>query len=330
GGIEMDFPEPLYDLNSNLNIPTTGCLKLSGAQALALVRSRHLQYDPPGDNSPPAYWPSDPESDLARITRDHVFVRVLYSTAVSEGLSDPIKLNSFIGAVIDQITIDPALKNQLIGLGSAWKGLNPDTIPETTLPVTTIPTAYRFGGADMGDVDFPVQPNDNQTIAAWDSGALPAPVAPTAVNVLNAVGTAQLAATTSQALVAAGLPAGTTGDTTERGAPLETFVDYPPGGLAQAVAVMQKLSGAVMLNPDAQIAPGTITVEAGTTFSVVHPATATPPTTVGTSSTTVAAGPSSTTTAPPTYGHQAPSASADNLTAYDPRPCLPGMAAKAP
>lgn len=326
GGIDMYFPEPLFDLESNLNIPITGCLHLNGTQALALVRSRHLQYDPPGDTQPQADWPFDPESDLARIVRDHEFVRVLFSTAVSRGLRNPIKLNDFIGAVIDQVTIDPGLKNQLISLAENFGGLNPNSIPETTLPVTTV-NNYYYGGAYLGDVDFPVQPNDDQTIAAWDHNALPTPVKPSAVNVLNDVGSASLAGTTSTELTADGLPAGTVGNGTVSGSPSETLVDYAPGDLAQAVAVMDRLSGAVMLNPDPQIAPGTITVEAGTTFTVDS---ATPPPAASSGSSSAAAAPASGAAAPPTVGGEAPSSSADNLTPYDPRPCPAGSPVKSP
>jgi LCP family protein required for cell wall assembly len=318
GGIRLDFPDRLFDQYSNLNIQQTGCVYLTGSQALALVRSRHLQYAPPNDAQPPQYWPYDPESDLARIVRDHVFLRVLFSTAVSDGLRNPIKLNNFIGAVVNQITMDPGLKNQLLNLAGEFGGINPTDIPETTLPVTTV-SNYYYGGYAMGDVDFPVQPDDDQTIRAWDSAALPAPANPSAVNVLNDVGTASLAGTTSTELTALGLPAGTTGDGTVSGSPEETLVDYAPGSLAQAVAVIDHLSGAVMLNPDPKIAPGTVTVEAGTTFAVTTPAPAPP--TAPTTSTTSAASSTTATTAPPTVGGQAPSASADNLTPWDPRPC---------
>lgn len=318
GGLTMYFPEKLYDLQSQLNITTTGCLAINGAQALALVRSRHLQYDPPGNNGPVSTWPYDPESDLARIVRDHEFVRVLLSTAISKGLTNPITLNAFIGAVINQVSMDPGLKNQLISLAETYGHINPGSIPETTLPVTTY-NNYYYNGASMGDVDFPVQPNDYQTIAKWDSGALPAPVAPTSVNVVNIVGSYNLAGITAKALAADGFNIGTVSNGAVPANPSETLIQYPAGGLAQAVSVLQKLSGAVALEPDPALAAGTITVDAGTNFAVSPPPV---------SSTTATTPPSFTTTNPPTVGNQAPSSSADNLTPYDPRPCPPGSPVK--
>ena len=78
GGVSMYFPEPVFDAYSGLDVKTTGCIHLDGIQALQVVRARHLQYQAPGiTTSDPYYWPQEGESDLARIRRDHEFLRVL-------------------------------------------------------------------------------------------------------------------------------------------------------------------------------------------------------------------------------------------------------------
>jgi LCP family protein required for cell wall assembly len=318
GGINVDFPEKLYDGVSLLNITQTGCQHLNGTEALALVRSRHLQYDPPGDNQPQADWPYDPESDLSRIARDHTFLRVLASTAESQGLTNPLKLNAFLGAIINQIVIDPGLKNQLISLASHYRHLDPSNIPEMTLPITTVGGAdgYYYNGVDIGDVDFPVQPDDNQVIAQWDGGALPKPTKPSSVTVYNLAGTNSLAATTTQSLQTDGIAATVGGNTTVPSTVTETFVQYPTKGLPQAIAVMDHLAGAVMLDPDPSLAPGTISVQAGSVLSVDSPASSAAHT-----SSTTAARATTTTTTPPTPGGQAPSSSADQQAPWDPLPC---------
>ena len=320
GGIKMDFPERLYDLESNLNITQTGCQVLNGQQALALVRSRHLQYDPPGVNpADPADWPYDPESDLARIVRDHTFIKVLASTAESEGLTNPLKANAFLGAVANQLTIDPGLKNQLLTLIAHYHHSNPFAAPATTIPVTQVTGAgdgYQFEGYNVGDVEFADQPADTHTIEAWDPGALPTPVKPTAVEVFNDVGSANLAAQTGSALQALGFDVTAETDGTIPGDVSETVVQYSPGQLAEGLSVFEQLSGAVVLQSDASIPPGTVDVQAGTTLSVDTP-TATPAPSAPT-----AAGP--TTAAPttvPTPGGQAPSPSTDQTSPYDPQPC---------
>ena len=313
GGISVDFPEPVFDANSLLDISTTGCVHLNGTQALALVRARHLQYDPPGDTAPQADWPYDPESDLSRIVRDHTFLRILATTAESQGLTNPIKLNDFLGAIINQIIIDPGLKGQLISLAGNFRHADPAKVPELTLPVTTYGGAngYHYDGANIGDVDFPVEPQDHQVIAQWYAGATPAPKAPGVVNVYNLAGGYNLAATTTTALAADGLPAKVAGDVQTPATATETFVQYPPGGLAQAMYVMKYLSGAVMLDPDSSLPVGTVDVEAGSLLSIDRPAN---------HATTVAATTTTTTSVPTPFGEK-PSSSADQLQPWDPRSC---------
>ena len=339
GGIKMDFPEPLWDQESLLNVSQTGCQLVNGAEALALVRSRHLQYDPP--NVPAtdrAAWPSDPESDLARITRDHQFLRVLINTAQRQGLYSPLKLNSFLSALTSQVTMDPGLRNQLIDLAGAYRNVSADNLPETTLPVTTY-SNYVYDGYHLGDVDFAVEPADHQVIRAWDPQAMPTPLPPSAVEVYNAVGSAHLAADTGGALTADGIRVTTESDTPALGHPAETLVRYSPGQTAQGLYVMQDFSGAVTIQPDPHLPPGTVRVDVGTNEAVatqaasmpggvpqaagLATAAAPPPTGVAaTSATTRAATP--TTAGPnavPTVGGVAPSSSNDHLTPYDPRPC---------
>jgi LCP family protein required for cell wall assembly len=321
GGINLDFPERVYDAESLLNIKTTGCVHLNGTQALALVRSRHLQYDPPGVSPyDKADWPYDPESDLSRIVRDHTFLRVLVTTAESKGLSNPLTANALIGAVINQTTIDPGLKGQLLSLVTHYRGLNPATAPETTLPITTV-NDYSYNGADIGDVDFPVQPLDDQVIAAWDGTALPAPVPPTSVQVANITSTNGLAADTAAGLAADGLHVTATVTGSVPGDPTETLVHYHPGQVAQALDVMSHLDGAVMLQSDSTVAPGTVVVDAGSLLSVAplpKPAATAP------ASPAAAAGApatSTTTTTVPTPEGEAPSSATDVLAPWDPRPC---------
>ncbi len=337
GGIKVDFPELLFDSYSGLDISHTGCQLIHGQQALALVRSRHLQYDPPGvDPSYPADWPYDPESDLARIVRDHTFVRILASTAESEGLTNVFKVNAFLSAVLDQVTVDPGLKDQLIKLIERYHSLNPAAAATTTIPVTQVTGdggGYIYDGYDVGDVEFPDEPAATETIERWDPGALPAPVRPEAVEVYDDSGTYEGGSVAGSALSADGfhvtLRAGSApGDQSE------TVVQYHPGQLAEGFAVFEKLSGAVILQSDAGVAPGTVAVQVGSSVAVQALAAAhhTPSSSSATpssgsqssgsqSSGSPSSGSHSPATTVPTPGGQVPSSSADQTTPYDPRPC---------
>ena len=327
GGIRMYFPMQLLDQYTLLNVGP-GCKLLNGQQALALVRSRHLQYRPPGvPQGNPAAWPYDPESDLARIVRDHEFLRVLITTAKAKGLTNPFKANAFLNAVINQVTMDPGLRNQLVSLASYYSNIS-SNLPETTLPVTVV-NNYSYGGYNVGDVDFPVQPADNNVIAAWDHTALPTTVQPTTVNVYNAVGSSSLAAQTAAALKADGLPIGAVANAPVEGNPSETIVQYHPGQVATALRVFDKFSGAVILQPQANIPAGTVDVlvgsveaVAGTSTTPTSPATTTAP--AVTSPTSTGAANRSSSASVPVPAGSTVSSSADQLTPYDPRPCPPG------
>lgn len=332
GGIKLDFPERLHDGTSGLDITHTGCQLLDGNEALALVRSRDLQYDPPGVSaSDPSAWPYDPESDLARIVRDQTFIRVLAKTAESEGLTNPVKANAFLGAVLNQLTIDTGLKSQLLKLVAHYHSVNPLESAETTIPVSEVDGtddgSYIYEDVDVGDVEFPDQPADDQTIEKWDPGALPTPVAPTAVRVSNISGISDLAVTVGTALRSDGFKVTEEGTGTDPGSVSETLVQYHPGQLAEGFSVFQKLSGAVVLQSLASVPSGTVEVQAGSALAVQSSGSAATTSTTSTSSSTTSttSTPSSTssTTSTTVSNPDLEKANSANgqLTHYDPRPC---------
>jgi LCP family protein required for cell wall assembly len=324
GGIEMDFPERLYDAYSNLDITHTGCQVIHGKQALALVRSRHLQYDPPGVSPQDvAAWPYDPESNLARIVRDQELLRVLVTTAESKGFTNPLRINSLLSAVLGSLTVDPGFKSQLLTLALHYRHLDAALPKATTIPVTEVNgpsgAGYTYEGFQIGDVEFPDEPADLQTIDRWDPGVLPSPVRPSAVKIYNIAGTPSLAADTGAALRSDGFNVTTETNGTIPASVSETVVQYHPGQLAEGFSVFEKLTGAVVMQADPRVPAGTVDVQAGTTFAVVGSPTSSGSTTPSsTSSSTPASSPSTTV---PTPGGQAPSSAANKLTPYDPRPC---------
>ena len=156
GGLDMYFPTPLYDIDAALRITKPGCLHLSGSTALAVVRSRHLQYFQAGDDPyNPSSWTQEMASDLARIQRDHTFLRILAATVTSQGITADLgKLNNVVGAVINQVTVDPGLKGELIPLVKRFRRINLDAVAQLTLPVSVVPDIqYRYQGGVYGQVD---------------------------------------------------------------------------------------------------------------------------------------------------------------------------------
>lgn len=339
GGINVYFPEPVYDAYSLLYVPNPGCIHLNGYRALTLVRARHLQYDPPGDHQPRYLWPQEAQSDLARIGRTHTFLKIVADTAKAKGLTNPITANNFLDAVIGQMTVDAPLKSELLTLILHYRHVNIGAIKETTLPTTGV-NSYYYGGYSMGDVLFPVQPSDNNVIRAWDPTAFPAPVPPTSVSVVSIAGDYEAAVAAGDALASHGLHVSSETLGTSPSSTTETWVLYHSlSDQPKAMDVMKYLSGSVMMQLDPSVPAGTVQVQLGSAVSVAAKAVPTTATTTGGQSTTSAAGPTSTstTTAPasstttsrpqtttttvPTPGGAPVSSARSALEPWDPRAC---------
>ena len=347
GGIKMYFPEPVYDAYSGLNIQTTGCLPLNGTQALQVVRARHLQYKGPGvTTDDPTYWPQEAQSDIARIRRDHEFLRVLASAVQAKGLDNPITDQQLVAGVAGQLTVDSGFSaTDMIDLVLNFHGVNVNSAPQLTLPVAVDQFGdYVYQGGSYGDIEFPAQPQDHNAVDqflglksssedTYSGGALPAPSSVT-VSVLNGSGAYNQATTTSQSLQALGFHIGTIGDSDPVGQEAETVVYYAAktsADLAAAQAVANSMSGAVIMAEDPlQVKAGSqVTVVTGTDFTVnaaPAPATTTTAPTGGsapTTTTTTSGNTGNTGNAGNTGAFQAPTPTVEALQPWDPRSCTP-------
>jgi LCP family protein required for cell wall assembly len=361
GGINMSFPVSVYDAESGLNVQAAACVHLNGTQALEVVRARHLQYDQGTTSEYAAYWPQENQSDLARIRRDHEFLRVLGSTVAKQGLGDPITDINLINSVKSDLTFDQSWSvTDMAHLVVDFHAVSVNSVPQLTLPVSVVLDpdgaggSYQYQGGTYGDVEFPADSQDQATIdqvlgisASTDSmtgATLPAPSTVT-VSVMNGSGAYNQATDTADALTALGFKTVGVGDTPPVGDVSETVVYYgsrSPAVVGAAEAVERSMTGAVIMAYDpSQVADGAqVTVVTGTDFAVNAPTPATSPTsssaTVGSSvapTTTVAAPTTTTTTTTPASGTaaiQTPSASSTALAAWDPRACPAGATPTAP
>ncbi|HEV8064923.1 MAG TPA: LCP family protein, partial [Acidimicrobiales bacterium] len=91
GGINLDFKYPVEDAFSGLHVTKTGCQLLDGAQALSLVRSRHLFWF----NTATKQWVQDGESDWSRIQRQQAFFHALLDQ-IHNSVPDIFKVNAFL------------------------------------------------------------------------------------------------------------------------------------------------------------------------------------------------------------------------------------------
>jgi hypothetical protein len=291
--------------------------------------------------SNPAYWPQEVQSDLARIRRDHEFLRVLASAVAAKGLGNPLTDRSLLAAVVGDLEVDSGFSaTAMVNLVLTYHAVNVNKAPQLTLPVSVNQSLnYYYQGYDYGSIEFPSQPVDQQvvrqflalpaTVNTATGRPLPAPSSVT-VSVMNGTGATNQAADTGAALTALGFHVAGLGDTASVGTQSETVVTYDPktpGALGAAEAVLQSLSGAVVLAAGQPADGAEVTVTTGSDFSVNPPAPAAPATTAGaahaTAPTTTA--PATTTTAPATGGGSfaAPTAPTETLAPWDPRSCTP-------
>jgi len=358
GGITMEFPEPVFDAFSGLNVEVAGCHHLNGVEALQVVRARHLQYKTPSlpATTPRTTWPQEAQSDLGRIRRDHEFLRVLASKVAKRGLANPIADESLVASVVSDLTVDSGFSaTDMVHMLLTYRHVNINSAPQRQLPVLVANfSPYVYKGFPKGTVVFPTEPQDQSTIDetlgitddtnSMTGAPLPKPQSVT-VSVLNGTGQYDQAATTSQALGNLGFQMVGTGTTTPVGQVSETLVTYAhrtPVDEGAAELVERSLSGSVIMAYGPTTDGADVTVTTGTSYSVdaTAPTSASSPaatttTTAPPSSPTVASGTSSTSgTAPSTTttsgvtanGYFAPpTPPVEQLKPYDPRACPAGV-----
>ena len=122
-------------------MPTTGCQLVHGGRALALVRSRHLQYEIGG------VWYDDYGSDFTRIHNQQAFFRAVIHQLNSQ-ITNPFALNDFISAATRNLTIDQTLtEGTLVKLAGEFHNFPAGSLKSETLP--TVGPYITPGGAEV-------------------------------------------------------------------------------------------------------------------------------------------------------------------------------------
>ena len=333
GGVSMSFPRPVRDSNnghneSGLDVPRTGCQRLGGSQALALARSRYLQYQDRAGR-----WHADPGTDLGRIRRQQTMLRALASKALGRNLANPLRANALARSVVRSLTKDDKLTiGRSVSLARQFRSFDPSRLTTLTLPVDRAVqrdgVVHRDGepGFDAGlrqgweQVLVPRQPDAKATVAGFLSrpsrpvpprsppsstpnGEEPPRLAPAkiAVTVKNATSRQGLAAKVTARLQALGFNATNGGNAPPSAT---TSLTHPEGAKAAATTVARTITtggGQVAQAPQPGLATNTVVLVLGNDFkSVAGRATATKPKP----------------TRPPK-----PTPATRDLPPWDPRPC---------
>ncbi|MFN0088739.1 MAG: LCP family protein, partial [Acidimicrobiales bacterium] len=129
GGVAVYFDQALRDEYTGLSISEPGCVQLDGEQALAFVRSRHLEV------REGRRWVADPTGDLGRISRQQLFLRRAVDKASGLGLGDLATLNRLAGVATKNIVFDDQLDlRRSTALARRFASLEGDAIATYTLP----------------------------------------------------------------------------------------------------------------------------------------------------------------------------------------------------
>jgi LCP family protein required for cell wall assembly len=160
GGVKVWFEFPAKDDYSQLNIPTAGCVKLDGDQALAYVRSRHFDYLQNGR------WRTDETSDFGRIKRQQDFIRRLVRKALAEGLTSPLTAHRLINAAVKNLSVDPGFDpGDMRTLASQLRNVNEGGLVFLSIPGIPV----KIGGADVLQLD---KQGANEVLAAFGAPRL--------------------------------------------------------------------------------------------------------------------------------------------------------------
>ncbi|HZD71302.1 MAG TPA: LCP family protein [Actinomycetes bacterium] len=317
GGIRIYFPYPSQDMDdqgrnmSGLKVSTAGCHLLRGAQALALARSRDFSYLRNGVR----HW--DRNGDLGRIRRQQAFLQGVLKKGLAAGLTNPVRANAFVGAVVHDLTKDKSLSiGESVRLGARFRSFKPSDLETLTIPTRPLVEDKAYRGEVLE------QPATRQVIAkflglpdptASQHGGAAAPskvTTATLVHVRNAVGVQGLAMRTRDQLRHAGFRVADVGNASLTGLAV-TRIAYSPGGLAEARTLQGAILGTAELREDPRLPAGEVTLLIGASFRGVQAAasaTSTPKTT----GSAQAHGPAAKKPAKKPALH---------LRDYDPRPC---------
>lgn len=164
GGISLDFPYPVRDPYSGLNVTTLGCQTVNGTTALALVRSRHLYYFKDG------IWNYDGMSDWSRIQRQQAFFHAVLNKADSE-FPNILAINSFLQATANDLQVDSGFtSSQMISLGLKFRGIASADLATEVLPTTGTTI-------DGSDVLLAAEPYAHEMISSFLAFGAPAATA---------------------------------------------------------------------------------------------------------------------------------------------------------
>ncbi|MEV7012361.1 LCP family protein [Streptosporangium sp. NPDC051022] len=121
GGVSVCTPVAIDDPKTGLKLEP-GSYSLDGAKALSYARTR-----------------ATARSDLDRIDRQQQVISALLHQALSGGtLTNPVKLTAFVNSTLGTLSVDDALRKDLLGLADQLKNVSTDDVAFATVPLSDV------------------------------------------------------------------------------------------------------------------------------------------------------------------------------------------------
>ena len=248
--------DPEHDVG--LNITKLGCVNVGSEQALALARSRVLQYRAPDG------WKNDPYGDYGRITRQQVIIKQALKKAAKQAKSSPVSLKNMAELASDTVKLDNTLTiSDLMRLGKRFQNFDPNGLKTYSIPV------YTKDEAGKGD-PYPDMVKAEPILNGFRGLPLNE-VGPSLVNlkVRNGSGQEGQAMNVAGAFQKIGFKV-----QVEPGAEPEplarTTLYYAPGQAAFGQRVARHLTAGAELQERSDLRAGEVVLVTGTDFSTVH------------------------------------------------------------
>lgn len=137
--LRLDFEQPVRDPNTGLDL-AAGCQVLDGDQLLALVRSRHFQYQELNGG-----WKFDPTSDLGRIHRRATLIAAVLTQLGDQGAGSLSTIDTVVGELEATGAVDEGLSNSEL-LDLARVALRSEHTEVLTVPVAAAPIDSTVNG----------------------------------------------------------------------------------------------------------------------------------------------------------------------------------------
>jgi LCP family protein required for cell wall assembly len=124
GGVQVPLPYAMRDVSTGFVTEVAGCHRFVGDEALAYVRSRHMEYQDIGNE-----WHKDGSSDFGRIARQQDFIRRTLKAIGDGGLFNPTKIQGLYTSYKNDLVTDGDLTvAKILEFAGVVRDLDPEQI----------------------------------------------------------------------------------------------------------------------------------------------------------------------------------------------------------